>query len=350
MAPDAAWPERGRIAVFRASMLGDTLCATPVLRALKSAWPRSELTLIGLAWAREFASRLPQVDRFRVFPGYPGLPESTPEISALPHFIEQMQRLRVDLLLQLHGSGRIVNPLLATFGARQLAGFVEADGFCADPALHIAWPTYGHEIERLLCLTDHLGVPRRGTRLDFPLNMADRAAALRLLPDIGNTPFACIHPGAQLASRRWPADRFAAVADALADRGLAIVLTGTVGEAGLTAQVAAQMRHGAIDLAGCTSLFTLGALIERCQLLVCNDTGVSHIAAALGTRSVIVGSSSEVERWAPLDHDRHRMLWRSPAGRPSDGPEGPDDACGRDLAASDVIDAAIALARPPPAR
>jgi ADP-heptose:LPS heptosyltransferase len=339
----AASPARGRIAVFRALLLGDLLCATPVLRALKGAWPRSELTLIGLPWAREFAARLPEVDHFKAFPGFPGLTETTPVISALPHFIEQMQRHHVDLLLQLQGNGHIVNSLLASFGARQIAGFVEPGGYCRDPALHIAWPTRGHEIERLLCLTDHLGVARRGTQLEFPLHEADRTAARRLLPALDTAPFACIHPGAHLPTRRWPAQCFAAVADALADHGLDIVLTGTVGEASLTAQVAARMRHEAIDLPGCNALFTLGALIERCRLVVCNDTGVSHIAAALGTPSVVIGCGSEVERWAPLDHARHRML--SP-GPPQ--PEGPDEpARARDLEPGEVIDAALALAESP---
>lgn len=341
-----ASPPRDRIAVFRALLLGDLLCATPVLRALKGAWPRSDLTLIGLPWARELAVRLPQVDHFKAFPGFPGLPDTVPVISALPHFIAQMQRQHVDLLLQLHSSGALVNSLVACFGARQVAGFVEPGGYCSDPALHIAWPTRGHEIERLLCLTDQLGVARRGTRLEFPLVEADRAAARRLLPELDTAPFACIHPGAHQPARRWPAQRFAAVADALAGDGLVVVLTGTIGEAGLTAQVAAQMRHAAIDLAGCTALFTLGALIERCRLLVCNDTGVSHIAAALGTHSVVIGCGSELERWAPLDHARHRMLPPRAAARPGDQPDGPDaPAC--DLEAAEVIDAARALAGSP---
>jgi ADP-heptose:LPS heptosyltransferase len=89
-------------------------------------------------------------------------------------------------------------------------------------------------------------------------------------------------------------------------------------------------------------------LIERCHLMVCNDTGVSHLAAALGTRRVVVSCGSEVERWAPLDHERHRVLWRSPPCNPCDHPQCPHGhECARDLATSDVIDAAIALAGSP---
>lgn len=166
-----------RIGVFRALMLGDMLCATPALRALRRAWPEARITLAGLPWAAEWAARLPSVDDFVAFPGLAGLPESTPEPGALPAFVDAMRAARFDLLLQLHGDGRVVNPLVAQCGARRTAGFV-AHGAAAvvDPALHVEWPGRGHEIERLLALVDHLGVARAGTALDFALHERDHAA------------------------------------------------------------------------------------------------------------------------------------------------------------------------------
>lgn len=335
-----------RIAVFRALVLGDLLCATPVLRALKAAWPTSELTLISLPWARELTTRLPQVDRFEPFPGFPGLPEIEPDVAALPGFIERMQHHRFDLLVQLHGSGSIVNPLLATFGARHVAGFTEPDGYCAEPALHTAWPTRGHEIERLLRIVDHLGIPRCGRHLEFCVTAADREALHRTVPElaIDAAAYACVHPGAQLASRRWSPERFAEVADALAGEGLRVVLTGGATEAPLTARVAAAMRHPALDLAGRTDLFSWGALLEGARLVVCNDTGASHVAAALGTPSVVISSGADVARWAPLDTQRHRVLWRDVACRPCAYAACPYEGhpCARGVGADEVIASAMA--------
>ncbi len=334
-----------RIAVFRALVLGDMLCATPALRALRAAWSQAELTLIGLPWAADWAARLDSVDRFVPFYGFPGLPERTPDVDALPGFIAAQRARPADLMVQLHGSGGIVNPLLACLGARRHAGFADPGTFCSDPPLHTPWPRAGHEFDRLLHLTDALALPRVGRHLDFPIRDTDRAALDRDLPELARGgPIACVHPGAQLPSRRWPLERFAAVADALAERGLQIVLTGTAGERELVAQVQRHMRHRALDLAGRTTLWTLGALLERAQLLVCNDTGVQHVAAALGTASVAVSCGADVARWAPLDSARHRVLWADAPCRPCAHRDCPTQhECAREVSADAVAAAAVSM-------
>jgi ADP-heptose:LPS heptosyltransferase len=325
-----------KIAVFRALVLGDMLCAVPALRALRLAWPQAEISLIGLPWAAELVARLPHVDRFFAFPGHPALPERLPDLSAWPGFLQRMQDERFDLLLQMHGSGRFVNPMLATWNACHVAGFVEPGGYCADPALHAPWPTEGREVERLLALTDHLGVARQGTQLEFPVHDDDRAALSSLWPGArARRSWVCLHPGAQLPSRRWPPERFAAIGDRLAALGHEVLVTGTAAEAPLADAVCHAMQAPARSLAGATSLWTLGALIEGASLLVCNDTGVSHVAAALGTPSVVVSLGADVSRWAPADTTRHRVLWRPMPCRPcghADCPTGHGCATGLTVA------------------
>jgi ADP-heptose:LPS heptosyltransferase len=345
IAPDAV----ERIAVFRALVLGDLLCATPALRALRAAYPHAQITLVGLPWAEALVRRLPALDRLLPFPGFPGLREQAPDLTALPGFLAAAQAARFDLAVQLHGDGRITNPLVACFGARHHAGFHRADGPTADAPLSLPWPEHGHEVDRCLALTDHLGLPRQGRALDFPLEPADRARLKALWPALDERPYVVLHPGAQLRSRRWPVERFARVADALSDAGWRVVVTGTADERPLAQALLQACGCQPVDLVGATDLWTLGALLQGARLLLSNDTGVSHIAAALRTPSVVVALGGEVARWAPADRQRHRILWHDLPCRPCGHAHCPTaHECATAIDADAVIDAALALLQPQP--
>lgn len=307
-----------RIGVFRALQLGDMLCLVPALRALRHACPEAEITLVSLPWAEDFARRLGRyVDRFEIFPGAEGFPERAPDVAAWPGFLSAMRERRFDLLLQCHGSGELSNPMLAGWGARRLAGFHPAGRPAPDSASFVAWDEERNEVLRFLDLLERLGVPSRGTHMELPLNEADftelKSAAPMLAP--AGT-YVCIHPGARFSSRRWPMQRFAAVAELVAGRGFQVVLTGSPDEAALCAQLANTTRAPVLNLAGRTSLGALAALVAGARLLVCNDTGLSHVAAALATPSVVISSGSNARRWSPLDRELHRVLWTQLECRP----------------------------------
>jgi ADP-heptose:LPS heptosyltransferase len=330
-ASTALWdPPPRRIAVFRALALGDMLCAVPALRALRAHAPESRITLIGLPWGESFAQRFgAYVDDFLPFPGFPGYPEQEGAIPAFLDFLRAAQEKRFDLAIQLHGSGELTNRIVALLGAPRRAGFARSVPLDSrlhgnDGSLHgnddgyfLDWPEAAPEVRRYLLLMEHLGVPLQGEHLELPITWTDwelweEVARRHRLRDGA---FVCIHPGARLASRRWPAVRFAAVAGALAKDGWTVAVTGSPSEASLTAEIASQV-PGAINLAGETSLGSLAALISKSALLVCNDTGVSHVAAAVGSPSVVIASGSDVRRWAPLDAGRHPVLWHEMPCRP----------------------------------
>jgi ADP-heptose:LPS heptosyltransferase len=311
--PLHALPVPRRLAVFRALQVGDMLCAVPALRALRAALPGTEIVLVGLPWARTLAHRFDgYLNGFLEFPGYPGLPEQPVRLRQVPLFLRQAQRYGFDLVLQMHGNGRLTNPLVGLFGARRYAGFREEHGYCPDDGAHfLPWPAHDHELRRLLQLLAFLGVAPRGEQMEFPVRAHDHDA-LRALPAMRALvpgEYVCIHPGARRAEKRWRTDQFAAVADALARRGLRVVLTGTMEEAPLTHAVASAMRTRAIDAAGPMSLGALAALMTGARLVVCNDTGISHLASALGVPSVVVFLAADPERWAPLDGARHRAVY-----------------------------------------
>ena len=323
-----------RIAVIRALALGDLLCAVPTFRALRAYAPDAHISLIGLPWAAEIVDRFAAyLDELIEFPGFPGIPEVPVDPRRTTAFLASMQERAFDLAVQLQGDGSVINEFAALLGARQLAGFVPSATAAPrdDPAdVWVPYPASGHEIERLLALPRALGAPV-DDQLEFPITDRDRDDAGSLLADagIGASPFAVMHAGGSRPDRRWPAERFAAVADALAEDGMDVLLTGTAGESEVTAAVRQGMDRPASDLAGRTSLGALAALIEAASVVVTNDTGVSHLAAAIGTDSLTIFSASDRERWAPRGAGRHRAV----------GEGIPDGETGRvDVPIADVIE------------
>jgi len=116
-------------------------------------------------------------------------------------------------------------------------------------------------------------------------------------------PLLAIHPGsgAYSVARRWYPERFAAVADSLAERhGLGVVVVGTADERTLADEVLGHMRRPGVNLAGRTSLDELGGVLRRCALLVGNDSGVGHLASAVGTPVVAVFGPFNHHTWRPL--------------------------------------------------
>jgi ADP-heptose:LPS heptosyltransferase len=342
------------IAVFRALQLGDLLCTVPALRALRRAYPRARITLIGLPWARQFVARFRRyLDAFIAFPGFPGFPEQSYDAAALADFLKEAQSRRFDLALQLHGNGLLSNPLVALLGARRTAGYYRPGDYCADPQCFIPWRADEHEVHRYLALLRALGVPADDARLEFPVTDDDRADLGRAIAGfaISERNYVCVHPGSQLPSRRWHAERFAAVADALADQGFTVVLTGVAGEVELTRRVARAMQAPAIDLAGKTSIGAVAALIDEADLLVSNDTGVAHIAAARGTPSVRVSCGGDERRWAPMDRRIHRVVHHRVPCKPCSYAVCPTGhACATGVGVETVLEEARALLAGPAER
>jgi len=299
-----------RIAVFRALNLGDMLCATPAFRALRQAFPRADIALIGLPWARAFQRRYrAYLDRFFSFPGYPGLPEATGTIAQREDFFEQMRGEGFDLALQLHGSGPASNEVLGRLGARTALGLgagVQRPGLRLWP-----YPEDRHEVHRTLyLLQEGLGIAAHDDRLEFPLHPEDWNE-LRRHPELDacrKAPYACQQAGARNPAKRWPAGHFAAVGDALAERGLRIVLTGSEAERGLARDVMARMRHRAVNAACDISIGGLAALLSGARLLVTNDTGVAHLSSALQVPSIVIFFATDPARWGPPDDGRHIVV------------------------------------------
>ncbi|WP_407511021.1 glycosyltransferase family 9 protein [Ralstonia sp. GP101] len=328
--------------------LGDMLCAVPALHALRAAAPQAHITLVGLPWARQFQERYADLlDDFVALPGGDGFPEAGPGDAEATHaFYAGMRARCLDVAIQLHGSGPQSTEVVRQFGAHHVFGF-QPNGVIPrqpDPGL-LPWPTQLPEAQRLLALLNHLGAPAVPATPDFPLMRDDYAEALALLRHhaLDRDRLVCLHPGARMPTRRWWPERFAAVADTLIVSGFHVVITGAPSEAALVEEVRSHMRQRAASVVGQTSLGGLAALLRLARLLICNDTGVSHVAAAVRAPSLVIACGSDVERWAPADRTLHRVLAAHPPCRPCmhwTCPTGHE--CARDVTVHELLDAAYA--------
>lgn len=169
----------------------------------------------------------------------------------------------------------------------------------------------------------------------------------------GDGPLVGIFPGSNAPSRRWPVDRFAEVARALVARGYRVVAMGSVGERPLTAALARTV-PGLVDVGGATDVPGLAALLSVCRLVVTNDTGPMHLAAAVGAPTVTLWGPSDPAEVAPQgpEHDRAggpslpcRPCFKNQCPRSGPGTvlkEGHEE-CMRLIEADQVLGAALAL-------
>lgn len=297
-----------KIVLFRALQLGDMLCSIPAIRAIKKTYPEAEITLVGLPWAKGLLERFSHyISSVVVFPGYPALPEQSVEKNAFPEFLQKIQDERYDLAIQMHGSGLITNPLVDLFNARRIAGFYMKPNYCPD-SLFVEYPSKLHEIERHLQIAKKLGAQELSTEMEFPITESDTLELDRLNLPVETQKFVIIHPGARGADRQWEPGNFAAIGDFCHELGFEVVITGTSDESNIVNKVHENMHQPAIKLAGKTSLGAMAVLIKRSAGLISNCTGVSHIAAALKTKSVVISLDGEPLRWGPLNKRIHHTI------------------------------------------
>jgi ADP-heptose:LPS heptosyltransferase len=297
-----------RIAVLRCNALGDYLMATPALAALRARFPDAELTLLGARWHERFLTGRPgPVDRVLVLPhvaGLAGQPPGAPDAGALPAFLAAVRAQRYDLAVQLHGGGAASNPLVAALGARRTIGLRAAGAPPLDA--NVPYRYYQPEADRFLEVVRLAGADGPAEYPTLAVSDAERAAAAALLPGAG--PWVALHAGATDPRRRWPAERFAELADALTAAGARPVLVGAAGEAEVSAAVGAAAAHPITDLTGRTDLGTLAAALQRSAVVVANDSGPLHLARAVGTATVGLYWCGNAINAAPATRTRHRPL------------------------------------------
>ncbi len=322
----ALGPDGHRLLILRALGLGDLLTAVPALRALASAYPERERVL---AAPGVLAPLVERID--------PGLRvEPTGELEPLPASV-----CDAGLAVNLHGRGPQSHRLLRDARAREFVWFENAEVPESQGAP--AWRPRQHEVRRWCRLLSESGIPADPADLDIEPPPGEPPAAAR-----GAT---LIHPGAASGARRWPAERFAAVARHERSQGRSVAITGSASELPL-ARLVAERAGLAPDsvLAGRTGLADLMRAVAAADCVICGDTGVAHLATALRTPSIVLfGPTSPAEWGPPKERPWHRAIWKGTAGDPHARSVDPGLL---DVGVCDVLDAlgAIEVSEPPRTR
>jgi ADP-heptose:LPS heptosyltransferase len=298
-----------RIAVLRSNGIGDFVVALPALHALRAAYPGAEITYLGTRWHPDLLKGRPGPwDRVLVVPPYPGVvgsDERTRSSSEVEEFLAARRRDRYDLALQLHGGGGNSNPFVSALGGRLTAGSRDVGA----PALDRWTPYvyYQHEVLRFLEVVGLVGAVPVELEPRLEVTDGDRRGAEELLGD-DRTPLVGIHPGASDPRRRWHAECFGSVARALAEEGARIVLVGHgPDDERAAAEIAGALSTCPVNLVSRVTLSDLVGVLERCRVVVGNDSGPRHLAAAVGTATYGVYWCGNLVNAGPLTRRRHRV-------------------------------------------
>jgi len=307
-------PEVRKIVVLRANGLGDFVFALPALWSLRAAYPRANIALAALPWHREFLARRPSpVDRVIVVPDRweAAITEASATGVLAPHldrFLKVMRAEDFDLAIQMHGGGRESNPFVRQFGARHSIGWREGSAERLDVSMPYVY--FQSEVFRCLELAALAGAPPCALEPRIEVTAADIEEAARQLPD-GDAMFVALHPGAGDGRRRWPPERFAALADALPSSVRAVLIGGSQ-DLEFTARTQDAAHRPVLDLAGKLSLGGLVGVLSRAAIMVGNDSGPLHLARAVGTPTVgvywcgnLINAGSAFRTW-----HRPVLAWR----------------------------------------
>lgn len=304
---------RPRIAIIKLSSLGDVVHALPVARALRRALPSAHLTWV--VEAREYAILRDHPDLDAVMPVDTRLwrrliwrPAGARQVfGKVGRLRARIRRASFDVAIDLQGL--IKSGILTAYtGAPVRIGFTA--GRCRERwnALftnrHVAPPASArHVVEQYLALLTPLGINPGPAEFHVPVPAAAERRMEEYLVKEGIKPgdrLVAINPGAGHPRKRWAVSRFGAVAERLAtEAGARLLLLWGPDEAHMAREISLALPGRSALLAPPTDLGELAALLKRCRLMIANDTGPLHLAAALGTPSLGLYGPTLAERNGP---------------------------------------------------
>ena len=339
------------ILIIKLRHIGDVLLSTPVLRGLRTAFPRARLTMLVNRGTEGVLANNPDVNEVLCL--------EKGAWDAQLKFVQMLRRRGFDGVVDLTDGDRSAVISLAT-GAPVRIGFNAEHRWRGLLYSTVAKPrsTDQHRVDYDLCALRALGLDTKPGTPALYASPADEQAVEAWLREAGllsaqsSQLLILLQPGARYSLKVWPHERFAQLADRLADRfACRILLGGDQREREVAEQVARKTRCAPIVVAGKFSLLQFAALVKRCALFVGNDGGAMHIAATMGTPVVAIFGPTYPQRWGPRGGPA-QVIYKGLDCRACYHPTclRGDDSCMQQIAVDEVFTAASRMLERTPAR
>lgn len=285
-----------RIVVRMPNWIGDAVMATPALGLLRKSFPDAHIAIVANPLVAELFTFHPdcnQVIRFDKRTTHRG-------VGGFWRFCRSLRSERFDLAVLLQNAFEAaVMAVLA--GIPRRAGYsTDGRGLLLTAGVPAVDKKHGlHHVDYYLRMLRQLGLDDHEHRLRLALTAGEESGAIERL---GPGDWIAVNPGASYgAAKRWIPERFAAVADSLsAEFGVRVVLTGGPGELDIGRDIERSMSRAPLNLIGRTSVRELMAVLAHCRLVVTNDSGPMHIAAAFDVPIVAVFGPTDHTTTSPL--------------------------------------------------
>lgn len=303
--------EVNKILIYRIGNLGDTICAMPAMVAVRQHFPKSKIYLLtnkettGNPDAEEVLKGNDFIDKIITY--------DTARLKKIGYLVDILRKLRLlqfDLLVYLSLSESTHMRLIRDWFFFHLSGCKRLVGFKLPKPIHIHTtnglriPFFPQEVDRLMALLTPLGINPAKVDFHLPMKDNDKKAVDNIWNEYGlkdKNPIIAICPGAKFPAKRWDVGRFAEVASVLKKLFDAkILLIGGPGDRGEGEEILKRVGNSIINLIGKTTYMGSSEVLSRCDLLISNDCGPAHLAAAVGTPVVgIYSSRSFPGLWHP---------------------------------------------------
>jgi heptosyltransferase-2 len=296
-----------RIGLIRLTSLGDVTLTTGIVREVKLARETAELTVITMSRYEDIFRFNPHLEELLLLDG-----KSFDHMSGL---IQKVRARKLDILadLQLNPRSLLIS---AASGAKKKLRYLKTRWVRSMMVRRKERKECGHVTSRYFRPFEQLGLRSANLKPQIWIDPATRESVDTLLP-AGDTQMVAISPGARRATKRWPAEEYGELCRLLAKSGSAqIVIVGDREDTQIAAKVRNMVEADIVDLTGKTSLLQLASILERCSVLVTNDSGPMHIAVAMNTPTVaIFGPTVPEFGFSPLG-ERDRVIEREIECRP----------------------------------